>query len=603
MEGFSYCVALLPSHQHGLAKLVERFQVDSTASTHSEYEGRPYLRDVLCADGGWIDSYPDYIDTPLFFVTSPPGMAKKSVDALIKKGIADDLKSLVEVPALQVKFNGVLKEAKEAQHAVWRILSHQQDQVQQLCARASEVFVSRGFSVNNAPANTGELYITIRGRWPNDTTEQARPARDDLDIVFDKLGVTHRPCERAGRECNARRQSCGSTVSLNFGPLSQVIDSIANSRMIVRYAAGGTLSANQARRARQRQHRQEQRERQGALTSLPEEGELLPEGNFHRTSIVEDSEFAVAQTNLASIDQNVISALQDRNVGTFAGPASANVGTMTGPTGEGQEQHSEHSSDALSSLGSSQALNSIGPDDSASQVVSRWLIAEDSFPMPVLPQDSSSNVGESMISSQSLNTDSSDLSVLSTQGPRCFLKGTILRCSNGRYQSVEEFSQGDVVVSANGIEITIQSVVEHPEEPQDCVLLCVGNVVNTFTGSHRVSICRAKQRQAVRAETLRLGDDVFLSDDSTARLTTLRTFQQTISVFEFAFEPDLPIESFAVPTSILSHGRRPRRSNRNVHQGSELNASIPEIDSDWATDSEWGFPQRRCKRWQRLQDN
>jgi len=112
-----------------------------------------------------------------------------------------------------------------------------------------------------------------------------------------------------------------------------------------------------------------------------------------------------------------------------------------------------------------------------------------------------------------------------------------------------------------------------------------------------VSIQRARQTRehlsrvsiehlAVKAKTLRQGDDVCLSDERTAKLTTVLRFQVACSVYEFAFEPDLPVQSFSVPTSILSYGRQPRRSQRNVNQGSESNADIPD------TDSELAFPQR-----------
>jgi len=101
-----------------------------------------------------------------------------------------------------------------------------------------------------------------------------------------------------------------------------------------------------------------------------------------------------------------------------------------------------------------------------------------------------------------------------------------------------------------------------------------------------VSICRAGQTQAAKARTLRQGDDVFLSDVRTAKLTTVVRFQNICSVYEFAFEPDLPVQSFFAHASILSYGRQPTRSQRNARQGSQSNADIPD------TDSELGFPQR-----------
>ena len=207
------------------------------------------------------------------------------------------------------------------------------------------------------------------------------------------------------------------------------------------------------------------------------------------------------------------------------------------------------------------------------------------FSVPVVPEDSVSNlgvidVGGSVISAQSLHSASSDLSMLSTNGPHCFLPGTFLPSSLGCCQSVEELREGDSALSSDGTELTIRSVTVHPNEPQPCVLLCAGNVVNEFTESHRVSVWRGGRKQAVKAVTLRQGDDVFISDGSTKDLTTVRPFNKTCPVYEFEFAPDLPVESFMLPSSILSHGRKPPRSHRNAHQGSELTGSIPDTDSE-----------------------
>merc|ERR1712224_980521 len=117
--------------------------------------------------------------------------------------------------------------------------------------------------------------------------------------------------------------------------------------------------------------------------------------------------------------------------------------------------------------------------------------------------------------------------------------------------------------------------------------LIAGDVSNEFTESHRVSIFRACRRQAVRAGTLRRGDDVFVSGEVTQKLSDVETFTQECRVYEFMFEPDIPVESYSVqPGSILTHGRRiPRSHKRGSFKGGQP-SSIPD------TDSEWGFPER-----------
>lgn len=173
----------------------------------------------------------------------------------------------------------------------------------------------------------------------------------------------------------------------------------------------------------------------------------------------------------------------------------------------------------------------------------------------------------------------SDLeSFISASGLRCFLPLTLLPCSLGTYKSVESFRVGDVVLSAAGDLLEITSLKVHDEAPQNCVELCAGDVTNKFTESHRVSILRAARRQAVRAGTLRPGDDVFMSGGGTQKLSVVRLFRQVCPVYEFTFAPDLPVESYTMlPGAILTHGRgtHAQRSHNRVP------LSIPDTDSEW----------------------
>lgn len=166
----------------------------------------------------------------------------------------------------------------------------------------------------------------------------------------------------------------------------------------------------------------------------------------------------------------------------------------------------------------------------------------------------------SAISKLSFQTASSDLSILSADGLRCFLPSTLLPCSRGNYRSVDSFNVGDVVLSAAGALLKITSFKVLDEASQKCVTLCAGDVTSKFTQSHRVSILRAGERQAVKAETLRPGDDVYMSGLKTQKLSEVTFFMQECPVYEFMFAPDYPVESYTMlPGAILTHGRRTRR--------------------------------------------
>jgi len=179
--------------------------------------------------------------------------------------------------------------------------------------------------------------------------------------------------------------------------------------------------------------------------------------------------------------------------------------------------------------------------------------------------ESSPNGAASAIQELSSKTASSDLSMLSAEGPRCFLPHTLLPRSLGNYQRVDTFSEGDMVFSADGSMVKITALKVHETAVHKCVQLCAGVVTNEFTESHRVSILRACKRQEVKAGTLRPGDDVFMSGGGTQKLSDVTFFTQECRVYEFRFEPDLPVESYQVsPGAILTHGRGIRRSHKRA---------------------------------------
>jgi hypothetical protein len=224
----------------------------------------------------------------------------------------------------------------------------------------------------------------------------------------------------------------------------------------------------------------------------------------------------------------------------------------------------------------------------------------------IVVDDSELDCAASAISDSSFVSASSGKSMLSADGPRCFLPNTLLPCPPGNYQNVNNFKKGDVVLSAEGKELKIKVFKVHDVALQKCVELCAGDVTNCFTASHRVSVSRARTQQAAKAETLRLGDDIFTSGGETQKLDAIKPFEKEIPVYEFVFEPDDRVESFQIASgAILTHGRshKPNRAshtrshkprsetqpekstpnpgNRQPHQpGKGPSSSIPDTDSD-----------------------
>jgi len=200
--------------------------------------------------------------------------------------------------------------------------------------------------------------------------------------------------------------------------------------------------------------------------------------------------------------------------------------------------------------------------------------------------DSKFDSATSAISELSFVSASSGWSMLSANGPHCFLPRTLLPCFPRNYQSVDSFQTGDVVLSAEGEPLKITFLKVHDVAPRKCVELCVGDVTNCFTASHRISIFRGGRQQAVKADTLRPGDDVIVAGGEIKKLDVATPFTQETSAYEFTFHPDRPVESYPMQSgAILSHGRGMRRSHRRASFNGGSSPSIPDTNSDW------GFPE------------
>ena len=104
-------------------------------------------------------------------------------------------------------------------------------------------------------------------------------------------------------------------------------------------------------------------------------------------------------------------------------------------------------------------------------------------------------------------SESSFLSMLSANGPHCFLPETWLQALHG-LRRVEELRADDVVLAADGTELTIRTVKKHQSKPQPLVALRAEEVFSTFTESHRVNVQHRNEQLPVKAGTLREGDDV-----------------------------------------------------------------------------------------------
>lgn len=207
-----------------------------------------------------------------------------------------------------------------------------------------------------------------------------------------------------------------------------------------------------------------------------------------------------------------------------------------------------------------------------------------------LPSGPSAGYTRSVMSAglESVATYTSLSSLVSAgfSGPKCFLKGSLLKMSSKTmgcvWVPVENIKSSQRVLSPDGQELVVKRATTHsPKQGNSIIQLSTSTVTMSFTDSHPV----------VTPDGSKLARE--LAQDDLVMITTLVTGVVTLlpqplervqrhpldaDVYELVFDPDMPVESFFEPAQkILSKGpgddEITQRKSRSHHQRKR--------ESDW----------------------
>ena len=100
---------------------------------------------------------------------------------------------------------------------------------------------------------------------------------------------------------------------------------------------------------------------------------------------------------------------------------------------------------------------------------------------------------------------------------------------------------------------------------------------HVVTSTHRIMVNRGGT-QAAPASSLRKGDSVLCRGMVAKTVLAVRTFRHTVDVFQVAFDPDEPIESFLPPRDVILSLGHPRMPSHTWRGGMRPRAASPHAD-------------------------
>merc|ERR1719264_150342 len=109
LKDFSF--ELKPAYVDGVAKLVDRLQVDTHARRH--YLSQPYLKCHVSETNGCMDVPPHRMCARLLSVGLGPGMDQKIAVKKINRPIQEKLKQLARRPSPKLEFSVALHQGEE----------------------------------------------------------------------------------------------------------------------------------------------------------------------------------------------------------------------------------------------------------------------------------------------------------------------------------------------------------------------------------------------------------------------------------------------------------------------------------------------------------
>jgi hypothetical protein len=203
--------------------------------------------------------------------------------------------------------------------------------------------------------------------------------------------------------------------------------------------------------------------------------------------------------------------------------------------------------------------------DHLHQAILKSRLSEELDSFSIAGRISSSHVHNGTSSSGGSADDPTSVISVAGSQPCCYAHGTYFFTNKGEPKAIEDITQGDVLVSADGSDVEVRSNIRHSSMDRELVLLQTDAFTIALTLNHRVVILRGGSRQTIPAGHLRVGDSV-LSGSGEKNIICMNHFFSDMEVYEVVLDPDLPIKTFFIGDNehgaLLTKGKRASERNR-----------------------------------------
>lgn len=127
----------------------------------------------------------------------------------------------------------------------------------------------------------------------------------------------------------------------------------------------------------------------------------------------------------------------------------------------------------------------------------------------------------------------------------CFVKDTMLKVPDGTLKMVSAFQEGDEVADAqNGSPLRVVSAQRYARHLTDLVSVHTSDSHVVVTSDHRIALAGGLVKQARDVQAM----DELVCGSRKQVVTKVRSHRMNSECVELRFEPDLPVETFAVPS-------------------------------------------------------
>jgi len=136
-------------------------------------------------------------------------------------------------------------------------------------------------------------------------------------------------------------------------------------------------------------------------------------------------------------------------------------------------------------------------------------------------------------------------------------------------KAVEDIREGDMLISVDGLDVEVKSIVRHSSIDRQMVMLETASFQVLVTFNHRVVIRRGGSEQTIPAGHLKIGDSVLCSDGEKS-LVQVQHFFGEDDVYEMVLFPDASMETFFLvgdrETTLLTKGKGVKRERGYIRK-------------------------------------